>query len=368
MKKILLAALMFPALLAAQQDSFATQPDPPFISVPAAPDCQYPAFPAHDNIITADADSSEEKHKKFVRFISISSYGGGEIYREGFQDRTAFQQATPNSTLAFADISGHGNNNFGYGMMLNSSASSGINVNVRLRCQQKFGELRFGISHSVVSFASQYYFMETVTPLDTTLLPGGEALHSDSVAYSTFSYEWYSDIIQLHLGWIVRTDPKRLVNLYTGVGFYGGIGFNGVLEYNHRHSSLHQHYLASGAGMNYTTNYEVISDVNEQYRAPMFKSFGVYVPIGFNIRLSRRNNFLRHLTLYGEYNGAIQFLVPKDVDAKVRTVSGMYGGMRWYIHAPKGNKGSGHHRGKHHRYHHDQQQNQNENHQHNPAD
>lgn len=351
MKKILLAALMFPALLVAQQDSVAVQPDPPFISVPTAPDCQYPAFPSRDHNIIADGDSVEEKHKKFVRFVSISAYGGGEIYREGFQDRTVFQQVTPNSTLAFADVTGHGNSNFGYGMLLNSSTSSGINVNLRLRCQEKFGELRFGLSHSMVSFASQYYYMETVTPLDTTLLPGGEALHSDSVAYSTFSYDWYSDIIQLHLGWIVRTDPKRLVNLYTGVGFYGGIGFNGVLEYNHRHSSLHQHYLASGGGMNYTTNYEVISNVNEKYRAPMFKSFGVYVPIGFNIRLSRRNNFLRHLTLYGEYNGAIQFLVPKDVDPKVRTVSGMYGGMRWYFHAPGGKKKGGKWHG--HRHHQD---------------
>lgn len=333
MKKILLVVLLFPSLLIAQQDSV------------------------------------RPRHGKFVRFVSISGYMGGEIYREGFSDRTVFQQATPSSTLAFADISGYGNNSMGYGMFTNTSTTNGINVNLHLRCQKKFGELRFGISHSLVSFASQDYSMETTTHLDTTMLPGGEALITDSVAYSGFSYDWYADIIQLHLGWIIRTDPKRIVNLYTGLGFYGGIGFNGVLEYNHIHSSRHEHYNPANGNLFYASNYEVATQISERYRAPVFKSFGVYIPVGFNIRLGRRNNFLRHLTVYGEYNGALQFLVPKDVDPKVRTVSGMYGGMRWYIHAPKGKKkGDGHHGGKHHHDGHDQQQNQNENHQHNPAD
>lgn len=95
MKKLLLAIFLLPALLNAQQDS--TRP----------------------------------RHGKFVRFVSINAYSGVDIYRDGYEDRTLFQQAAPTSTLAFGDMAGYSNNdNFLYTSL---SATSGVNVNLHLR-------------------------------------------------------------------------------------------------------------------------------------------------------------------------------------------------------------------------------------------
>lgn len=313
MKKMLLLTCFVPGILSAQDDSTATQ-------------------------------------QKLIKVISISGYMGGELFREGFSDRTVFQQATPNSTLAFASIAGYSNAN-GIFYYINSRASvnTGMNVNLRLR-GQKSSELRVGIGHSTTSFAAQSYSKETTTALGTTTLPGGEVLYTDSVSYASYDYTWNADVINLNAAWILRSNPRNWVSVYTGFGIFGGLGFNGILEYSHVHNSRHHHYTG-GSGPNYTTNFTTEVYTTERYRAPAFTSLGAYIPIGFNIRLGRRNNFFKHVALFGEYNGAVQFLAPKNVDSKTRTVSAMYGGIRWYVQAPGGGKSrQGRQRGPHHGY------------------
>jgi hypothetical protein len=296
------------------------------------------------SVLFSQEDSTENSRRKFIRVVSISGMLGGEFYREGFSDRTPFQQATPNSTLAFANIGGYGNSN-GIFYYLNSRAStnSAMNVNLKLR-GQKMSEVRFGLYHSNTSFAAQSYSRETTTPIDTTMLPGGELLYTDSVSYASYDYTWDASVINLHIGWIVRSNPGNWVSVYTGFGLFGGIGFNGILEYNHVHSSRHTH-RSPGNNTYYTTNHTTEVQSRETYRAPVFASFGGYIPIGMNIRLAQRNNFFKHIALFGEYQGAVQVLAPKGIDSKIRTVSSMYGGVRYYIHAPKPPKREG--RGRH---------------------
>ena len=285
-------------------------------------------------LLSAQQDSTD--NSKFIQVISVSAYMGGDFYRDGFEDRTIFQQAAPSSTLAFADLGGYSNQKGMFYYYSKTGFTNGINVNLHLRCQQKYGELRIGIAHSNMNVSSQQYRMRSVTMIDSDTLSNGEIFYTDSVASSAYNYSWNSDILHLNAGWIVRTDPKRWVNLYTGFGLFGGIGFNGIITATHEHSSYHNTYNTMSPGYSYDSNYESQVLVEERFRAPSFTSLGAYIPIGFNIRLGRRNDFMKHLTLYGEYNGAVQLLLPQGTDSKIRTVSSMYGGMRWYIHAPAG--------------------------------
>lgn len=307
-------------------------------------------------LLSGQTDSTESQ-KKFIKVISISAYGGGEFFREGFEDRTVFQQATPSSTLAFTDLAGYSTGSGFFIRFGNVSSITGFNVNLRLRCQSKFSELRIGLAHSVTSYAYQSYTQESRTSIGITTLPGGEIVSTDSVSYASYTYEWYTDVMNLNLAWMVRTNPRSWLNVYTGFGVMAGIGYNGVLEYDHIHSSEYQH--TSGIGNNhYTTNRQVISQTSERYRAPTITSFVAYIPMGINLRLGKRNNFFKHVAVFGEYNGAIQVLAPNGVNSKVRTASSMYGGVRWYIHAPggnfKGRRGHRHHSGKGHNENKDQ--------------
>jgi hypothetical protein len=283
----------------------------------------------------AQTDSTDTDNGKFIRVVSISAYGGGDTYRDGFEDRTIFQQGAPTSTLAFVDLGGYTNER-GLFYFNQTGITNGININLHLRCQQKYGELRFGISHNRVNVASQSYSMSTVTTVDSDTLSNGEIFYTDSIALSSYRYNWNSDILHLNIGWIVRTDPRRWVNLYTGFGVFAGLGFNGIITATQERYSHRSTYGNVNSNYSYESDFENEIIAQEQFRAPSFTSIGAYVPIGFNVRLGRRNDFLKHLTVFGEYNGAVQFLAPKGTDSKIRTVSSMYGGARWYIHAPAG--------------------------------
>ncbi len=311
MKKLCLFLAIFPALLFAQQDS--------------------------------------TKKRACVKVISISIYGGMNMFRGGFEDRTVFQRAAPSSSLAYADLTGYDNMNSMY-QMYNWYGNSiqGVLVNLRLRCMPRFSQLRLGIQFGSTSISSQSYNLETTTSLGSTSLPGGGMLYSDSIYTSTYSYDWNSDFLNLDLGWIVSTKQARILSVYTGFGAFAGIGFNGIIRNSLREESHLIHNVtppASGAGM-YYMNPEVHTSLEENFRAPVFGNFGAYVPIGINVRLGKRNNFLKHVVLFGEYQGTIQFIAPSGVDLRIRTSSSMNTGIKWLIHPPRG-KGKHHHHEKH---------------------
>jgi hypothetical protein len=308
MKKLILLALILPASLFSQEDSGATQ-------------------------------------KKFVRFVSINAYSGGDLYRDGYEDRTLFQQAAPSSVLAFTNLAGYTNSG---GIIYSSiSFTSGINANLHLRCQKKTGELRFGVSHSFVNVSSQSYYQQSTTTLAIDTLSNGDIVATDSIASSWYRYNWNSDVLNLHLGWIVRSDPKRWVSVYTGFDCFAGVGYNGTIRATHAHESREViSFLYSIPGAGYYGNNKTEISVEEFFRAPSFTSIGGSIPIGFNVRLGRRDNFLKHVAVFGEYNGGVHILIPKGTDSKIRTASSMYGGIRWYIKAPEaGRPGRGHRRG-----------------------
>lgn len=314
MKKLLFALALLPLALNAQQDSTRRH---------------------YGNADDRD-DTSDTRHRKLFKVVSISAYMGGEFYRDGFQDRTIFQQAAPGSNLAFADLSGYNDQPGFYSNVVGrTGTTAGMNVQLHVRGTPRYSEIRVGVGHSVVNVSSQYYYRQTTTRVDTISMSNGDMLFVDSVSSSNYRFDWYTDVIQLNLGWIVRSDPKRKFNVYTGMGIYGGVGFNGIIEAEHSHASYQRTYSEGQMNnISYTTNFTTEILVRERSRAPMLGSFGVYVPMGFNLRLGRRNNVLRHMTIYGEYNGAVQFILPKGVDPKVSTLSSFSGGLRWYVHAP----------------------------------
>ncbi|HTF02985.1 MAG TPA: hypothetical protein VK826_03135 [Bacteroidia bacterium] len=319
MKRILLSLLFAPVLLNAQDDSTANQ--------------------------------------KCIRIVSVAAYGGGSMVRSGFEDRTVFQQAAPSSSLAHGDLTGYGNGGGwiirSYGLYLN--AANGLMVNFQLPKIQRHSEFRAGIQHNTTTISSQYYRRETSTQKDTTTLPGGGMLVTDSVRTSNYSYSWTSDILAIDLSWIVRSQPNRIVNVHTGFGIFGGIGFNGVIDNYFDDVSRDRNSSQSPTYVNYYTNEIEHAHVEEHFRAPGFGYYGLYIPVGFNIRLGRRNNFFGHMAIFGEYQGSIQIISAKGVDLRVRTASALNGGLRWYIDAPhsgKHKKGRGeghkHHNGQEH--------------------
>ncbi len=294
---------------------------------------------------------SAEHNSSFVKVISVTVGGGGQIIRTGFQDVSVIQQAAPSSSLAFADLSQYGNGGLFSGVFgnFNSGTSKVIAVNVRFGCQKKFSEARFGIHHSTIGITSQYYSYTNSVAIDTTAVPGGTFV-TDSIFTSSYNYNWYSDVISLEASWIARTNPARIVSFYSGFGMNFGGGFNGVVENSFVENSYYMHYGTGDVTSAYMTGYTTRTDIQERFRAPGFFFASANIPVGMNIRLGRRNPILKHIVLHYEYQGQLQMLFPSGIDAQVRTASAFTGGVKWLIHPPKFNRGN---RGKHNHQHHE---------------
>lgn len=280
-------------------------------------------------------DDDTTRQKPLIKVVSITGLAGGEFFREGYEDRTLFQESFPSSPLAFANLDGYSNTDHSFAYGINSSVTSGLYLNMHLRGQKKYAELRAGLTHSSTTIAAQYYDKRTVTRTDTSQLSNGDIIYTDSVNHSAYEYYWENEMLSLNLAWIVRSDPRNLVNLYTGFGAVGGIGFNGQYSATYSNTSNHRHYKSDGHLL-YIDDYKANAVIREHFAAPLTGMFSAYIPIGGNLRLGRKpGRFLSHLALVAEYQGGIQFLFMGGGDRKVRTFSGMYGGVRWYVHAPK---------------------------------
>jgi hypothetical protein len=343
MKKLLLLALLAPTFLFAQNSSY-----PKFGRLQA-----YPVTCSYKSVLLPDdtGDDSSETQKKFIRVISIAAYSGGNIYTDGYEDRTLFQKAVPGDPMMFADLTGYNNQVYYYDYgRVNANFTKGIMVSTRLRCQKKFSELRFGISHSKEMVSNQYYLKQSTTQIGTSALPGGETLITDSTHESSYYYKWYTDVLSLEISWIVKSDPRKILNCYTGFGLTGGIGYNGVISVDHLENSYHANRSNGPSNLYYTSNAQIHQQSYSRSAAPTIAQFGGYIPIGFNLRLGKRHTFFSHLTLFGEYQGAMYLLTVPGVTSKLRTSSNIYGGLRYYIRAPKYVKKhdrEGYRRGKH---------------------
>lgn len=348
MKNLLLASALLPALLNAQQY---TAPQHTSFAPVSTAGISERSFDLHTPVRSAAEDSTASQ-QKLVKIISFSVAGGGEYYRDGYEDRAVFQQLQPNSPIMFADLSGY-SNQLGFGsvrsMSFNSNSYASFSVNMRLRGQKNFSELRVGLLHSVVGLAAQDYSQETTTAQGQMQLPNGEMLYTDSVHMSSYSYRWYSDLLSLHAAWYLRSNPGRLFNCYTGLGLSGGIGYNGVVSASRSDYSYKRNYSNGRSHIYYQSDFQSEVQDNEAYKAPAVAQFGAFIPIGANMRLSRRNNFLAHFALFGEYQGGLYLITCPKAETRIRTVSGLNGGIRYYVDAPKGKfrKEGRRHRGQH---------------------
>ncbi|MCK6639868.1 MAG: hypothetical protein L6Q81_07255 [Bacteroidia bacterium] len=285
-----------------------------------------------------------------VKIISVTVSGGGQIYRTGFQDITLFREAAPSSSLAFADLSQHGNSMFsGLFGNLNSGTMKGVSVNLRFGCQKKFSETRFGIYHSTLGVSTQNYFYSDRIAIDTTPVPGG-TLVTDSVFNSSYSFDWYSDVLAIEAAWIVRSNPARIISVHSGFGMFFGMAVNGTIQNSFVESSYLRHSGTGDVSTSYVTDFTTHTDIQERFRAPGLFFTSLNIPIGMNIRLGKRNPFLRHVVLHYEYQGQLQILVPSGMDVQLRTASGFNAGVKWMIHPPKNHHGG---KGKHNHKHHE---------------
>lgn len=268
-----------------------------------------------------------------VSSFSTSIGFGGTMTSNTESDYYILKDAVEDPDL-FIDITGLSNWNsgwdyygpFSYGGMHTTGGSGNGNLLFNLGLtpySKKLGkyrenrELRFSIGGSMGIRNNFFYYDENSFVIDTfQSVSGGGTLYADSVINNRYSYSLDFSEISFGASYLFKTDVKRKVKFYAGVGFNYGISLRSSVTVNkdtYRTVNYYNQYDQPPEGDpyyfygdNYSTTY-YSSTTN--LKSPM-QFARVFIPIGISLNLCKKpESFWNHVDLYTEMNPGVEFQI-----------------------------------------------------------
>ncbi len=182
-------------------------------------------------------------------------------------------------------------------------------------------ELRFGIGGDFGSRGYyDFYKRESVTIDTFQSTSGNPDIYVDSVYNEGYTYDQRFFSLNFSISYLFKTDVKKRVFLYTGVGAEYGISLQNYVEVENIKTSTY--YLYNSAGLpDYGSGYYPVAAYNSyggsyisasEDNTDMIKAthfVRVTVPMGVNFRFSNNNSFFKHLNIYTELNPGVEFQI-----------------------------------------------------------
>lgn len=268
-----------------------------------------------------------------VSSFSSSLGFGGALTSNTNEDYYFLKNAVENPDL-FVDITGMENQgssgSWGYsgmgmgsGMYYTSGGSGNGNVLFNLGLtpySKKLGkyrenrELRFSVGGSIGSRNNFYYYDHNSFVIDTfQSVSGSNIVYADSVINKHYGYTLEFSEINFGASYLFKTDVKRTVSFYAGVGANYGIALRSTVSFNEdafRYVDYYNEFQQPSddefhyAGDNYSSSY---SGSSTNLTSPM-QFARVFIPFGLNINLSKKpDSFFSHVSLYTELNPGVEF-------------------------------------------------------------
>lgn len=282
-------------------------------------------------IIFAQEKTTKQPCFRVSSFSSSLGFGGS-LTSNTNEDYYILKNAVENPDL-FVDITGFENEgssgSWGYdgmgptGGMYYTSGGSGngsLLFNLGLTpYSKKLGkyrenrELRLSIGGSMGSRNNFYYYDHNSFVIDTfQSVNGSSIVYADSVINKHYGYTLDFSEINFGATYLFKTDVKRTVSFYAGVGANYGIALKSSVSV----------YTDAFRSVNYYSAYDQPSD-NEFYNSDDYSSSSsnsstslknpmmfarVYIPVGLNISLCKKpESFFSHVDLYTELNPGVEF-------------------------------------------------------------
>jgi hypothetical protein len=236
-----------------------------------------------------------------------------------------FNKLAPGSELLSNDLTG-----FYPSDVFPSSGNNTFSVllGIKLKDKQKTAYrtnplLRLGISYFSGTSLKKEIYKEYNEPYDTlTSSQAGQSYYIDSVTRQNYIMSYYSKQLRLDASLIFRTNQSARWSLYAGIGATAGVSFNANTEIRYNENYKTETSLPGGGS--YSTYGYSGMDKNkiEIYSNKNNLSASIYIPMGIDFRLGKKNEFLKHTHLFYEFRPGIVFIsIPE-----LRTVT--YGGIQ----------------------------------------
>jgi hypothetical protein len=268
-----------------------------------------------------NAQDKEVKRMSFKEaYISI----GGLTEQRGGNLQNEVRALVPSGSL-YNKIAA--NNLNGYNYYGNQLYATNFSLGLGVQFKNKSGTSykanpiwRFGISSLTDMGNSTSWGTSSRFRIDTFSNGSGQNFFVDSIQNKSLYANIGGNEFRIENSINFRTNPRNRVNLYGGLGF--GIGFS----YN---TSLNLQYSENSyfSGL-YTGNTGSYSSQNENYKLDNGKSAYVYIPLGAEFKLSKRNDLLKRINLFYEVRPSFTYRRVANLDASVGNGVMQSGGLR----------------------------------------
>ena len=267
----------------------------------------------------AQTKSSEPR----VEFTSISVLFGGvttlDNYSNGIDD---FKKLAPNSDFLKEDLSKFDNSSFYFG----TNTGPAFNVNSYFNIKNKEGKtvkynphFRIGITYTnqtLVSRSSAYSEIFRVDTLVSTI--DGSVYYVDSIYSENYFMDYNREQLFIDGAYMVSSNPKSRFKFYAGLGVSLGLTFNS----NTIISSFSGNYLESGVQLQNSNFYAFPESGNyeeEIYQNKESFSFMASIPLGLELRLSKKPNTWGNCRLYFEGRPSLSFVDIPELGSNLST-------------------------------------------------
>ena len=176
-------------------------------------------------------------------------------------------------------------------------------------------ELRFSVGSNFGRRHSFSFYQNESFPVDTFHSVNGKPdIYADSAHYTSSYYDERFTDLNFGISYLFKTDVRKRVFLYTGIGGEYGITLNYYVTADYYESSSIYYHDGNTSENIYPYNYYSGDyDYNSSNNTTKMKNpaqfIRAYIPLGIDFRFSNNNSFFKHVHIYTELNPGIEFQI-----------------------------------------------------------
>ncbi|MBI3510004.1 MAG: hypothetical protein HY064_05030 [Bacteroidetes bacterium] len=273
----------------------------------------------------------------FFKPQAITLSGGMNVYNEIPFTLGEMRKIAPSSVILSGDFSSFTSSGTLSGYSMSTNALGGLLAEFVPYSKKKNSYawnsvVRAGLNYASFQFDGESFSRSSSVRYDT-VTSGNMTFYMDSTFFENYSFSWNTSVISADLSQLFHSNEAKLFSIGIGYGIQFGAGINSgfTASYFAMHEVTMTQYPGGGgtAGM-----YSVSSDLHNENELVKTKNafFGrIYVPLQFQLRLSRKNTFWNKLALTSEIRTSLDFVTVPNLGLQTHPCYFQNFGIKYYF-------------------------------------
>ncbi len=194
-------------------------------------------------------------------------------------------------------------------------------------------KIRLGLSAGMYSVNWNNFYQDINEYRTDTLISQqtGQAYYIDSTRRRNLYYEQSASVLNLHADYLVYLNPGNKLSIYTGAGARFGVSLNNsVRSTYYEFSTITNPMNGFETSSNNTNNDNPF--ISESKKLSVTTNLQAHAILGANYQLSKRNKFLRRISLFHEFNFGAQLNAMQEIETSLGFNVGFQTGAKISLH------------------------------------